>query len=694
MKLSRSDALFLREGWKPKGRDPQSRVRDLKGLGSRQPGPRSRTRQTRQKGACKPPHHLDGKSHPVEHQCWEQGIWGWYLPQSSTCIEHRDNSMLVKVYRHGPSRQRLLKGYVVAAEKSGNLVQEICRGWPRDRSISLYWNAKQPGCIWLDTGAVWLHTVSARAKIFSELASAVSDLAARLKASQACLLPNAVRKDKAQEWRNYICGDEHFLETVDDVEREVCCNLIRSYSPALIALTGRSGVTERKIERIAACQLSNSGRHYTARYLASVSPMHLGRVAQELKREEGVSRIDLLDVTPEGQLPPSSPAVHVRCIDGQILLSTAKAHAILCEALLIKSRRMVRAGRRVGAVPQRLIEENRARAIADGLFARLACETAKRPSQRRRDSSDDEELSQSASDAVLEMLFDLQDEFQILEASYEEISPLVLGLSLRRMGHAGIRNENDLIRTLRSSSAKGGISLTKMLEALVRDQRGTDLNPITQLNERSFAGPVKKVNSWWELLLRSDPTRITRAGQNVKPDRQPRESRRDEKPSAQKSATTQTVIRAAERLFEQVQTLSETSSSQDRLNCLEEFRRNGGGVDIGKAFMSLGRDRARAAREKLRPPRDGQFRIRLEDAKWDSPSLQRALSHARDTGLAMISCEVEENNLSDAQRFISALYESCPDAMFLYQLQLARYAVGERNWGRIDSLLVRSEAKT
>ena len=328
---------------------------------------------------------------------------------------------------------------------------QICRSWP---VIDQYrcTGVKQPGCIWLDTGAVWLHTVS-RAKIFSELAARWATSPPGSKQSHVCCRMRARTRLKV---RNYICGDSISLKRWM-MSRGGCCNLIAA-SACTIALTGRSGVTERKIERIAACQLSNSGRHYTARYLASVSPMHLGRVAQELKREEGVSRIDLLDVTPEGQLPPSSPAVHVRCIDGQVLLSTAKAHAILCEALLIKSRRMVRAGRRVGAVPQRLIEENRARAIADGLFARLACETAKRPSQRRRDSSDDEELSQSASDAVLEMLFDLQDEFQILEASYEGISPLVLGLSLRRMGHAGIRNENDLIRTLRSSSAKGGIS--------------------------------------------------------------------------------------------------------------------------------------------------------------------------------------------------------------------------------------------
>jgi hypothetical protein len=34
----------LREGWEPQSRDPQSRFRDLKGLGSRQPGPNSEGR--------------------------------------------------------------------------------------------------------------------------------------------------------------------------------------------------------------------------------------------------------------------------------------------------------------------------------------------------------------------------------------------------------------------------------------------------------------------------------------------------------------------------------------------------------------------------------------------------------------------------------------------------------------------------
>jgi hypothetical protein len=190
------------------------------------------------------------------------------------------------------------------------------------------------------------------------------------------------------------------------------------------------------------------------------------------------------------------------------------------------------------------------------------------------------------------------------------------------------------------------------------------------------------------VALRAHSHKPRRAGYTVNtPDHRDQRS-----PPKRKDAASPSVNRAAEHLFEQLEELSDAASLVDRVSCLEEFRRNGGGLDIGKALMPLGRERARTVREKLRPPRDGQFRIRLEDASWETPSLQRALAHARDTGLAMISCEVEERILPDAQKVFAALYAGCPEQLTVYQLQQARYPVGEKNLGRIESLLVKIEA--
>jgi hypothetical protein len=110
--------------------------------------------------------------------------------------------MLVKVYRHGPTRQRLLKGYI-AASKSSGIGENILHDWPRDARISLHLDPKQPACIWLDTGAVWLHTASARAEVFEDLANAATDLAARVGARGGRLLPNAVRTDASEDWKNF-----------------------------------------------------------------------------------------------------------------------------------------------------------------------------------------------------------------------------------------------------------------------------------------------------------------------------------------------------------------------------------------------------------------------------------------------------------------------------------------------------------
>jgi hypothetical protein len=608
--------------------------------------------------------------------------------------------MLVKVYRHGPTRQRLLKGYIVAAEKSEPVLQEIRQRWPHGSSVSLVLSPKQPSCVWLDTGVVWLHTPRARAEVFGQLAEAVSNLGSQVAARGGHLLPNAVRTSETERWHDSVCGDEHVLETIDNVEREICCNFIRGHTPTLIALTGRSGLTEHAIERLASCHLSTSVRHYAARYLASVSPLHLGRVAQELRREEGVSRIDLLDVSPEGKLADSAVGVQLRCIDGQTLLSTARAHAILCQAMMIRSRRMARAGRRVGAIRQNLIERNRAHAIAEGLSARFERDVYRKAGGDNRGHDNSPPTFSSASDFVMDMLMDFQEEFGILEVEYDEVAPLVLGLSLRRMGYAGIRNENDLLRVLRSGSTRRASGVIQLVEALVRDQRGGDLSPISQLNEKSFSEPAKEVRSWWDFLLHSEPikirrTRVTAANEHASDSSGARQSKGHDqerkRSSPGVSSETTSFQKAAEQLFKDVQNLEKEPSIEGRLTCIERFQRDGSANDLGKALASLGRERARIVRDRLRPPRESQYRILLGNVQWGSQFVERAVADARKSGLAMIYCEVDEREMEDVLRAFVALEEQRPPDLNLYRLQLAKYSVGEKNWARLDTLIVRGK---
>jgi hypothetical protein len=416
--------------------------------------------------------------------------------------------MLIKVYRDGPSRQRLRKGFVVTGKRAADVIGEVAQrfqvrglnqAFPQ---IQIGVDSKFPKCIWLDTGAVWLHTSKARSEIFDQLARAAKELRDRIEALGGGFCSNAVFPVGDFQSRDATCGDDHFVETIDDIEREVFCNLTRRYTPLLIALSGRAAASAANIERLSSCRLSTSTRHFAARYFGSVSARHMDRVKRELRREEGVSRTDLLDVNPEATLADSVMGVHVRCIDAQLLLSSSRAHSILCEALLIRSRSLVRQGRRVGNTRQRVINRNRSRAIIDGLTARMEedVQTGVRGANQGRNHN--LEALTSATDAVIDMLVGLQDELRVLEVSYDEIACLILGISLRRMGLAGIRNENDFLRAIRPIAAKRNIELAKVSEQVTREEKINGCGPVAHINETLYPKAADEVRRWWDLMLR------------------------------------------------------------------------------------------------------------------------------------------------------------------------------------------------
>ncbi len=602
--------------------------------------------------------------------------------------------MLVKVYRTGPTRQRLQKGYVVVGEKASEIVRHVAQVWSSRaqalgvQSISATVDPQQPRAVWLDTGAVWLHTPAARSAVFSQLARAVCALSKVVADCGGHLLPNGVRPVATQRWEDVSCGDNHMLETVDDVEREVCCNLFRAHSPELIALCGRAGVSPLGLERLASRRLSISSRHYGARYLASVSSKHLGRVARELKREEGISRIDLLDVNPLGRFLGDVIGAHIRCLDGQILLATSKAHAIICQALLLRARRLVRNGRRVGAAPQPLIEHNRARAITHGLLARFEVDKPNVSTHRTRETKN---LFVPALDATFSLAFDLRKELQVLEVEFNEIAPIVLGLGLRQMGLPALRNENDLLRSVFSRRGFTWSDLQKTFEAWRASEASDKSDPLSEHNQAQFSEAAAYVRSWWEVVLQEDycETGIPTPRSDRKDARSAHSGKRLEtRPNpAQRAPPNGPLLQvAAENLLADLEAAGENLSHDIRIGLLQRFA-GIGGYDVGAALAFLEREKARTARSLLRPLRSLQHGFNLENPDWTTPPIARALRDARQVGLAMIYCEVDQRALDDLAAAFEHLRLSAPPNIELYMLQCTRYQVGGNKRGRLDALV-------
>jgi len=585
---------------------------------------------------------------------------------------------LVKVYRNGPTRQRITKGYLIHSDQP-NVAQEIARSWSQTSptGLKLSWSPRRPNQILAGTELQWLHNRQARQQVASLFAETVATLEREVQRKGGELLPNAFRASQSSSWTSAVTGDEHFIATNSDVEREVSCNLFRLYSPALIALSGRSGFTSTGKEGIASRRLSISTEHFGARYFASVSPRHLGRVTHELRRQSGISRIDMLDVAPESDDSPEGQGLKVRCIDGQILISSSIAHALLCQAIALRARRIVRDGRRVGAAPQPFIDDNRARATAFGLNARFEVERQTRPGQRQGRETP---VFRSAGDAVLDMIAELIPELQTLEADYDEIAPLVLGLSLRGMGLAGIRNENDLLAV----TLPNGATWPKVAERLRgwrEEERSSATNSLRTANEQRYGAAAKHVHDWWRTLLHQPTGSSSDKGtgkQKPTPSRQrPPDRRRGPDPR-----------QLANQLYDSLQRPGSGLTDEDRAALLSRYRASGGHADLDDLLSCMGRQRANDARVLLLP---GGAPIVLDRRAiaWGEEPATRALQRLKDGHLVLLRCEAPRPDIVRTIDSLEALRASAPPLIDMYLLDRDLGAPPEAENVVLKILLVR-----
>jgi hypothetical protein len=444
--------------------------------------------------------------------------------------------LLTKLYRFGPSRQAILKGFVVAGDEAARIADRLCAaGSPAqvlasERGLSLRTEKRSPGALWVDTGLRWLHSAAARASALRATEDVVSALMAEARTAGALLLPNAVRPAPPSGWSPFLCGDIHQVDVSSDVEKATYCNLLRAHLPELIALTGRAGVGPEGIEAVGSRRLCESDQHLTARPFASVSPRYLAHLRRSLLRDDGIKRFDLLDVNPNVSDAGAGP-VELRFVDGQIRPGTAFVHALVFQALFIRARRLASRGRAVHSSPQRVVEQQRSLVMAYGPAAVLERAGAKagdtegkegraqsrgregrgqdtkgrvsRELVKAKDGGDRTRPGGRARDRLLALLEDLSLEFITLEVSYDELAPIVLGASLRAVGLMGLENESDLVREkLGRASPEPGAHLA-IVDQLMSKTQGpvTELDPLTRLNEQRFAKEARTVREAWQVML-------------------------------------------------------------------------------------------------------------------------------------------------------------------------------------------------
>ncbi|MER5676404.1 hypothetical protein ABT081_05640 [Streptomyces sp. NPDC002238] len=555
---------------------------------------------------------------------------------------------LVALYRSAPLRQRISKGYSVYVPGHGRGAEELVGSLlagppplpagPSGQPHTVRGSARARAALWVDTGRVSLHDPATRARTAEALAVSVARVAADVRRRGGLLLPTGWQQQP--DPLAGLCADLHSAEVLNPVQREVFTNLVREHTASLIALGGRQLYGPGGVAPGGSARLSRSFDQVSTRYLDSCAPEHLERVRTRLRQEERVGRLEVMDVSPLGM--PEAQAgedVTVRLFDAQVTVAGTLAHALLVQALSMWSRDLERTGRRVRQVPQFLLEQNRARAVAHGLAAELRVDQTRRTEEPPR--------TQSAGRAVRTLLSELLPYLRQLDATTDELAPLFLGVEMAGSAAASgfVRNENDLLahwhREDRTALAPERLAQGLATpDWLTTDHCGASNRAVGHgswaaarvwLTDR-LAGPAPQPNRRHE----AQPDRRHEAQPDRRHEAQPdrrHEAQRDRRPESRREPGRPAPL-TADQLLDRL--ARPDLPAPEVMDALRSYCRAGGTLDLTRPLRSRGRDEARALRRVLRPRAGQRVRCEKPPVSWDDATATRALRAAGEQGVALM----------------------------------------------------------
>lgn len=547
---------------------------------------------------------------------------------------------LTKLFRLGATPQRLSKGYVIAGDPKhvtrvlSRLNDTYIAGIhvavpdPKGRAITLW----APWALLFDRHV--------RDDYRDGLVAAVTTLSATIRKENCALLPSAVRGTPGTRWSEWVCGDVHEVALLSSVEAERANNLLREFTPHLIAVTGRAGIDAERIENLGSRRLAESTEHLATRHLASASPRNLEVISTELRRTSGLSSLASMDVHPsDGGRDRLSCTV--RAVDGQAFVGTSIAHALTIQAIVMHARRLVRDSLPLAASSQELLEAQRAAAIMTGVGARVPVHSG----AGRRDNH------QTASMSVLvrEMFDLLEPEFGTLEAAFREVVP-VLGWTVLPPGFP--RNETEFIATRCPKDSAGLAALIGSPESHVA------FNLLSQNDAVTSAGA-----GWERRVAAPPPFRRTnrrpsggggRSSGEPARDRGATGSRRGPGPN---SGGRQDQHRRLEALA-----ALKDVSEEDRRKAVWDLigRLSGASVELAPWLGPASAELVKAARAGVRPAGQRRLECAASAVRVGSPKVGGAVELATKQGLAVLVVTGTPDEIDAAKRALVGIIEGLP----------------------------------
>ncbi|WP_306321590.1 MULTISPECIES: hypothetical protein [unclassified Streptomyces] len=630
--------------------------------------------------------------------------------------------VLVALYRSGPLRQRLAKGYSVYVPDAGpgrgaaELVAALCANppllpgaAPGAQGCGVHGDPRTPGALWVDTGRVSLHDPAARAYAAGALAAAVAHVAGIVRQQGGMLIPSG--------WQHHpeaaagLCADLHSVEVLGPVQRELTANLVREHTAALAALTGRQLYGPAGVSAGGSARLSRRFDQVGTRYLDSCSPEHLERVRVRLRQEERLSGLDAMDVNPLGESGAGAAGdVTVRLLDAQVTVASAMAHALLVQALSMAARDMERTGRRARLIPQQVIEQNRSRAVAHGLAAEFRVDQGPpknnkprndkpRNDKPRNDKPGDEKPGNDkpgngdknakagrgdggppatvpAVRAALGMLEELMPFLRQLDATAEELGPLLTGLELADSTAAAsdfVRNENDLLAHWQAHDATA-LAPERLTQGLgMPDWLTTD--HLGAVNSALAPGSSSAARLWLAERLSGESSAAASAT-----------SARSDKPRQKAAPQRELTAIDADGLLAR---LGEPDvRPREAVDALRAYCLGEGELDLTRPLRSRSREDARALRRLLRPRAAQRVRCAAPIFSWDDEAAPRAVRGAGERGVALLEWDVAAQDVARVRAGLRSVGRP-PGGIRHVLLTDTTYTAGEgERRGKVEVLLV------
>jgi gamma-glutamyl:cysteine ligase YbdK (ATP-grasp superfamily) len=267
--------------------------------------------------------------------------------------------------------------------------------------------------------------------------------------------------------RNEYFSEHHHIGAEHDDEKVWIYNMIRNFTPELIALTVNSPIFEGHRHRLKSVRMdpnenTNVGPTEGVPYLDSYDR---GSAGSQTKKPD----VRLMDVTPFS----GHPTVEVRLMDNQMSISRSIALAAVLEALALKAKRLLEKGEPVPKVSQEVIAKNRYQAMRFGLSAPFALDKAVVLVYHGSEKS-----QVRAYEAVTGLLRYIQQELSEIGANNEHLIPLMASVELARTG-SDAGEERGTLADWQLRKFKDCAGERKFLRTLIMATANPSIDPVS-----------------------------------------------------------------------------------------------------------------------------------------------------------------------------------------------------------------------